>query len=99
MPSYSRNVAVPGKTAQELYDKVAVEIDRFLEKSGMGKFDVARDPAQKTISVKSPMFSAKLVCEDANLKLDGSLSLLAMPFKSKIDSGIDWWIGKHFPKA
>ena len=99
MPSYSRQVEVPEKTAQQLYDKISVEIDRFMEKSNVGKFDVHRDPAKRQVSVKSSMFSATLHCEESLLRLEGSLSLLALPFRSKIDDGIDKWIGKTFAKA
>ena len=30
MPSYSRTVQLPGKSSQELYDKVSQDIDRFM---------------------------------------------------------------------
>jgi hypothetical protein len=96
MPSYSRQVDVPGKSAQELYDKVATDIDRFIDKAAMGKVDVSRDPAKKQVIVKSSMLTATLFCEDGRLRLDGSLSLLATPFRSKIDEGIDRWVAKTF---
>ena len=97
MPSYSRQVSLPGRSAQELYDKVSVDIDRFLEKTGMGKFDVARDPAKREVHVKSSMFSATLVCQEGSMKVDAKLGLLAAAFKSKIDGGIDKWLAKAFP--
>ncbi len=99
MPSYSRQVEVSGKSAQELYDKISIEIDRFMEKSNVGKFEVQRDPAKRQVSVKSSMFSATLHCDENLLRLEGSLSLMALPFRSKIDDGIDKWIGKTFAKA
>jgi len=99
MPSYSRKVDVPGKTAQELYTKISTEIDRFMEKSSVGKFEVNRDPSKRQVEVKSSMFSAILFCEDGLLRLDGKLSLMALPFRSKIDDGIDNWIGKTFLKT
>ena len=96
MPSYSRKVPVPGKTAQELYDKVAGDIDRFLSKTPLGKADVERDPGKKEVRVKSSMFSATLLCQEGVLQLDAKLSLLAAPFKGKLDEGIDKWLAKAF---
>ena len=96
MPSYSRKVQIPGKTSQELYDKVSADIERFLEKVGMGKFEVTRDAPKKQLQIKSSMFSATLACQEAAINLDAKLSLLATPFRSKIDEGIDRWIDKTF---
>lgn len=96
MPSYTRKVQVPGKTAQELYDKVASDIDRFMEKASIGKFDIERDPARKEVTMKSSMATAKLICQDGFLELDAKLSMFAAPFRSKIDEGIDKWLAKAF---
>lgn len=96
MPSYTRKVEVPGKSSQELYDTVSSDISRFLEKTGIGKFDLERDPGKKCVSFKSSMVSATLRCTDGALELDAKLSLLATPFRSKIDEGIDRWVAKTF---
>jgi len=96
MPSYSKKVRVPGKTADDLYGVVSKELDRFLEKASIGKFDLERDPAAKEVRVKSSMFTGKLVCTNELLDLSGNLSLLATPFKSKLDDGIVRWLAKHF---
>jgi hypothetical protein len=98
MPSYSKKVQVPGKNAQELYDKVATDIDRFMEKASVGKFEIERDPGKKQVHVKSSMVTGTLFCTDGALQLDAKLSLLAAPFKSKLDEGIDRWISKTFSK-
>jgi hypothetical protein len=94
MPSYSRRVKVPGKSSQELYDRVSQDIDRFLSKASLGKFDVERDPHARQVNVKSSMFSGKLSCLDGELVLDANLSLFAAPFRSKLDEGIDKWVSK-----
>ena len=96
MPSYTRKVTVAGKSSQELYDKVSSDIDRFLTKAQIGKFDLERRPEKKEVEIKSSMFSAVLSCRDGALELNGKLSLLAAPFKSKIDEGIDKWLAKTF---
>ena len=96
MPSYSRKVDLPGRTAQDLYDKVSSSIERFMEKASIGKFEVDRDPAAKKVNLKSSMFSATLACTDGAISMDAKLSLLATPFRSKIDDGIDKWLAKTF---
>lgn len=96
MPSYKREVKVPGKSSQELYDKVSQDIERFLSKASLGAVDIQRDAAKKQLAVKNAMFSATLFCEEGLLRLDGSLSFVALPFKSKLDEGIDKWIAKTF---
>ena len=40
MPSYKRKVDVPGKTQDELFEKVSKEIDRFLKKTPIGDFKI-----------------------------------------------------------
>jgi hypothetical protein len=95
MPSYSRTVKVPGKSAQELYDKVAGDIERFLSKGSLpGSLDIDRDPERKQVHVKHSMVTATLLCADGQLQLDAKLSLLATPFRSKLDEGIDRWLEK-----
>lgn len=96
MPSYSRKVEIPGKSAQELYDKVASDIERFMEKTPMGKMEIARDPAKKEVNLVSTMATATLYCKDGCLELEAKLSLLAAPFRSKLDDGIDRWLAKAF---
>jgi hypothetical protein len=96
MPSYKKEVKIPGKGSQEIFDIVSTTLDKFLEKASVGKFDVQRDTAKKTIDIKSAVFSGQLSCHEGGIKLDASLSLMATPFKSKIDEGIDKWISKVF---
>lgn len=96
MPSYNREVQVPGISSQELFDKVSTDISRFLEKTNTGSYEIERDASRKQVSVKGSMFSAVLSCTDGKISLDGKLSLLATPFKSKIDQGIDRWLEKAF---
>lgn len=96
MPSYVKKVAIPGKSAQELYDRVAAEIDQFLGNASIGDYELDRDPALKEVSFKASMASATLRCTDGQLELDAKLSLLAVPFRSKIDGAIDRWISRTF---
>ena len=42
------------------------------------------------------MITATLACEEGAIGLDAKLSLLAAPFRSKIDEGINRWIAKTF---
>ncbi len=96
MPTFTREVRIPGHNAQELYEKVATGIDRFMEKTGLGGYTVERDPDKKEVRLKASMVSATLACSDEKLVLDAKLSLLAAPFRSKIDQGIDKWLAKTF---
>lgn len=96
MPSYAKKVQVPGKSSQELYDRVAGDIDHFLGKIGVGKVEVERNPGKKQVTIKSSMVTATLTCLDGLIDVDGKLSLLATPFKGKIDEGITKWINKTF---
>jgi len=96
MPSYTKTVQIPGKSAQELYDRVSSEIDRFLGKTMIGKYELERNPAAREVSFKASMASATLRCGDGELVLDAKLSLLAAPFRSKLDDAIDRWVAKTF---
>jgi hypothetical protein len=96
MASYQKKIQLPGKLADGIYDAVAGDIERFLAKSSLGSVDVTKDPAGKKVSFKSSMASGTLSAKDGELFVDISLSFLATPFKSKIDEGIQKWIGKTF---
>ena len=96
MPSYNRSVNLPGKSAQELYDKIAGDIDRFLSKTNIGKYDLDRDPGNREVRFKASMASATLRCLEGRLELDVKLSLLAAPFRGKLDEAIDKWLAKTF---
>jgi hypothetical protein len=96
MPSFSREVRIPGKSAQDLYDQVSMGIERFMDKVLVGKYDIQRDPVKKCVHFKASMVTATLACTEEKLVLDAKLSLLAAPFRSKIDEGINKWIFKTF---
>jgi hypothetical protein len=98
MPSYSRKVTIPGRSSQELFDKVSSDIDRFMGKAIGSRFDVVRDPVAKSVHVKTSMgVSATLTCTDGSIEVSAQLSFLAAPFKGKIDEGITRWLAKTFP--
>jgi hypothetical protein len=96
MPAYKKEVSLPGKSPQDIYSVIDKEIDRFLSKTPLGKYELSRKPDQFQIEVKSSMFSAVLKCTEGKVALDGSLSFMAMPFKGALDEGIDKWIKKNF---
>lgn len=97
MPKYSRSVRIPGKSSQELYDCVSRDIDKFMGKApSQFKFEIERDPIKKEVQLKSSMATATLHCQEEELVLDSKLSLVAMPFRGKIDEGINRWLSKTF---
>jgi hypothetical protein len=98
MPSYSRNIPVSGKTAEEIYDRVSRAIGKFQEKDTgrFGKFEVKLDPAAKSIRLESSQVTAQLECRDGEVLLQGKLSFLVSAFRGKIDSFIDDWINRAF---
>ena len=96
MSSYQRQVEIPGRTAQELYDRASQDIEKFLSKVPLGKFDVERDPDRRELHIRSSIVSATLSCQESRMELNAKLSLLAMPFRSQLDEGIDRWLSKTF---
>ena len=98
MPAYSKTVKIPGRSAQDLYEKISQDIDQMVEKWGMaGRMELSRDPAKRQLHLKHSMVSATLSCAEERMVLDANLSLLATPFRSKIDEQIDRWIARNFP--
>jgi hypothetical protein len=97
MPAYNKKVSVPGKSAQELYDKIAMDIDQLVSKWGLPNAKLTRDAAKRQIHLKAPMVEAVLSCVEGEVRLDAQLGLLAMPFRSKIDEQVDKWVGRNFP--
>lgn len=96
MPSYTRRVEIPGKTSQEIYDKVSTDIDQFVEKLLNGKGEITRSPERKEVKVKSTLATAVMLCEENGISFDVKLSLIASPFRSKLDQGVDRWVARTF---
>lgn len=97
MPAYNKKVTVPGKSAQELYEKITQDIDQMIAKWGLPNAKLTRDPAKKQIQLKAPMVEAVLSCTDGQLNLEAQLGLLAMPFRSKIEEQVNKWVNRNFP--
>lgn len=96
MPSYSKVIHVPGKTADELFVTVSRELDHFLSKTPIGHYELVNHETRHAVEIQSKMFSGTLVCSSGKITLDAKLSLMAAPFKGKLDEGIDRWIAKTF---
>ncbi len=98
MPSYSRTLPIPGKSADEIYSRVSRAIGKFQEKDSgrFGKFEFKLSPETKTVRLESSHVTADLQCMDGEVLLKGKLSFLVSAFRGKIDSGIDEWIAKAF---
>lgn len=96
MASFSKKFEIPGKNADSIYMAVAGDIDRFISKTPLSNVEINRDEAGKAVSFKSAMASGTLSAHDGGLNVEVSLSLLASPFKGKIDDGISQWLNKTF---
>lgn len=99
MPSYQREIPLPGKSADEIYSRISQAVDKFLAKGDtgkFGKFEFHRDDATKTIRLESSQVTASLKCEEGKVHLDGKLSFLVSAFRGKIDGWIDGWIERSF---
>lgn len=97
MLSYSRRVDIPGKSAQELYDAVAKGVDQFLAKVPIGSYEVDKRPGDQELEITASMFNAILIFKEGAIELEAKLSILAAPFRRKLDEGIDYWLAKTFP--
>ncbi len=99
MPGYSREILLPGKSADEIYEKISKGVDWVIDNDNgkFGKFEFSRDPGSKTVSLKNNFVTADLVCKEGEIVLNAKLSLVAFAFRPKIDEGIDRWIKKTFP--
>lgn len=99
MASFTKTFPVPGQASDKIYSLVATDIDRFLSKTPLGHVEVNRNEATKQVSFKSSMASGTLTAKDQSLLVEVSLSLLATPFKSKIEEGVTKWLAKTFGNA
>ena len=99
MANYTRQVTIPGKSAEELFTTMSTELEPMLKRAQMGSFVMDQDASAKELKIKGSLFSATLTCKDARMDLDVKLSMLATPFRSKIDETITKFISKTFPTA
>jgi len=96
MASFSKTFPVPGKDAAAIYSAVSSGIEHFLSKTPLGSCEIQRNEPTKSVSFKASMASGTLIAQENGLKVDVSLSLLASPFKGKVEEGISKWISKTF---
>lgn len=94
MQNYNRHIPLAGKKAQEIYFEICKDIDQLFAKIPVGKFKVTRDDEKREIYLKSMLVNAKLICQEEYVQVEAQLSILAAPFRSKIDEGINRWIEK-----
>jgi hypothetical protein len=100
MPKHTKKIALPGRTSSEIFERVSGDIDRFMSKTPVPKYDLKRDALSKEVRIESPMFAATLYCREEELELVAQLGLLAMPFRGKLDEGLELWVKKAFtPRA
>jgi hypothetical protein len=101
MPKYTKSFSLPGVKPETVFDKIVGDSERWKTsiESMLGKVEIQSDPALKQISLKSKFVNAVFVCLPEEVRVDADLSLMAMPFKGKVDEGIDRWIKKTFPEA
>ncbi len=95
MPAYQKQVPVPGKTKNEIYQAIEPHLDRMLEKFSIGNAKLDKDAVKSEFRIESSLFSATLKCEEGRVSLDGKLSMMAMAFKKNIDEGIDKFLKKY----
>lgn len=95
MPSYQRKIPIPGKSAKEIYGFIDQHLDSLLAKFSVGNMGVKRNAAAHQFAIESSMFNATLSCLEGSVELNGKLSMLATPFKGKIDEGIDRFLAKY----
>lgn len=100
MANYSKRIEVAGKSADELYNTATKHLDELLLKPKvqalLGKVGVSKSDAEKKIVLDSKLVNATLRCEPGAFVLEGKLSLMALPFRSKIDGAIETWLKKVF---
>ncbi len=76
--------------------KVSETIDQFLGHSALGAVEIRRVEATSTVEIVSKVARATLIASDGALVLQAELSLIAMPFRSKLDEGLEKWRQRHF---
>jgi hypothetical protein len=100
MPKHTKKIALPGRTSAEIFEQVSKDIDRFMSKTPVPKYDLERDASVSEVRIQSPMFSATLHCREGELELVAQLGLIVMPFRGKLDEGLELWVKKAFtPRA
>ncbi len=95
MPKYEKKAILQGVPAKEIYAKVAGDIERLLRDSGVS-VKCQFDPGLNRVQLDGSMFSGTILCFEGELVLDASISLMALPFRSMLDSKIQSWLERTF---
>lgn len=96
MAKFTKSFNIPGKNGQMIYQAISENIEKFLSKTPIGEHELKKDDAKKEISFKASMASGTIRAQDDGVHVDISLSLLATPFKGKLEEGINKWLSKTF---
>jgi hypothetical protein len=101
MPKYSKTFSLPGVSAEVSFTKILKEAETWKTslESMLGAVEIASEQAKKELSFSSKWVKASLICKEDAVQVDAELSMFAMPFKSKVDEGIERWIKKSFPET
>ena len=101
MPKFSKTFTLPGISADQSFTKITAEIERWkkAQESLMGNIALAQDSAKKEMSLESKFVNATLTCTDGAVTIAGDLSFFALPFKGKVEAGIEKWVHSSFPGA
>ncbi len=96
MRKYAKEITIPGVSAQDIYQKVTDGMDDFLDKIPIGKLAVTRHDDTQSIEIESSHVVGTLECVEGLIRVSGKLSLLARPFRPRMDAAIDSWISSNF---
>ncbi|MEE8398048.1 MAG: hypothetical protein V3S89_03515 [Desulfobacterales bacterium] len=96
MRKYAKEVAIPGVSAQDIYRKITRGIDSMLGRMSIRNLDVTRNDDLRSIDIKSSHVSGTLICDEGIISVKGKLSLIAGPFRLKMDNAIENWVSRNF---
>lgn len=99
MRKYVKEVKIPSMSAQDIYQKITHGIDTLRGRISIKNLDVTRHDDRRSIDIKSSHFSGALMCSEGIISVKGRLSLVARPFRSKLDEAIEKWVARNFSGA
>ena len=89
VPKHFKRIELIGLKKEQIYAKAATDIERILGKLPLGKTDLKKNDSTLSFHIKASLVEADLTCIDGAMEFNGNLSLMAIPFRSKIDEMLE----------
>ena len=91
MPKLHKRIEIPGQSARDLFARIRSEMEQSLARAGVDGAKLSLRESECVVEVSHAMIAGTIRCHEGAIEVDAKLSLLATPFRSKIEGWFEAW--------